>query len=53
MKPAGEGIPSTMMCAAPVMVRKLVRQVIRGHRTDIFRVRQSSLEVWLPFLDGQ
>lgn len=33
--------------------RKLVCQVIRGQRTDIFRVRQSSLEAWLPFLDGQ
>jgi transposase len=27
--------------------RKLVRQVIRGERTDVFRVRQSSLETYL------
>ncbi len=33
--------------------RKLVRQVIRGQRTDVFRVRQSSLEGWLAFLDEQ
>jgi transposase len=33
--------------------RGLVRQVIRGERTDVFRVRQSSLEAHLPFLDGQ
>jgi hypothetical protein len=26
---------------------------VRGERTDIFRVRQSSLEAWLPFLDEQ
>jgi transposase len=33
--------------------RKLVRQVIRGERTDVFRMRQSSLEPHLPWLDGQ
>jgi transposase len=33
--------------------RKLVRQVIRGQRTDVFRIRQSSLEVHLGFLDAQ
>ncbi len=31
--------------------RKLVRQVIRGERTDVFRIRQSSLEAHLPVLD--
>lgn len=31
--------------------RKLVRQVIRGERTDVFRLRQSSLDVHLPILD--
>ena len=33
--------------------RKLVRQVIRGERGDMFRTRQSSLEAHLPLLDGQ
>ena len=33
--------------------RKLVRQVVRGERTDVFRVRQSSLEPYLHFLDEQ
>ena len=33
--------------------RKLVRQVIRGERTDIFRVRQSTIDAHLPFLDAQ
>jgi transposase len=33
--------------------RKLVRQVLRGQRGDIFRVRQSSLDTWLPWLDEQ
>jgi transposase len=33
--------------------RKLVRQVIRGERTDVFRTRQSSLDLHLPWLDNQ
>jgi transposase len=33
--------------------RKLVRQVVRGERTDVFRTRQSSLEAHLPLLDEQ
>jgi transposase len=31
--------------------RKLVRQVVRGIATDVFRVRQSILDGHLPFLD--
>lgn len=53
MKLAGEGIPINEIVRRTGHSRKLVRQVIRGQRTDIFRVRQSSLEAWLPFLDGQ
>ena len=33
--------------------RKLVRQVVRGERNDIFRTRQSSLDVHLPWPDEQ
>lgn len=33
--------------------RKLVRQAVRGERTDVFRTRQSSLDVYLPLLDEQ
>ncbi|MUO31846.1 hypothetical protein BBK91_027240, partial [Agrobacterium vitis] len=33
--------------------RKLVRSVVRGQRTDIFRVRQTSLEPQLPWLEAQ
>lgn len=33
--------------------RKLVRQVVRGESNDIFRTRQSSLDVHLPWLDEQ
>lgn len=33
--------------------RNLVRQVIRGGSTDIFRVRLSTIDAHLPFLDAQ
>lgn len=33
--------------------RKLVRQVVRGGQADVFRVRTSSLEPWLPLLDRE
>ena len=33
------------------LVRQIVRQIVRGAREDVFRVRQSSLEPWLPRLE--
>ena len=33
--------------------RGLVRRIIRGERSDVFRVRQSSIEAYLPFLEDQ
>ena len=33
--------------------RRLIRRIIRGQRSDVFRVRQSSLEPYLPWLDEQ
>src|SRR3954454_23966281 len=33
--------------------RGLVRRVLRGQRSDVFRVRESSLEHYLPWLDVQ
>jgi transposase len=33
--------------------RGLVRRVLRGQRSDVFRTRQSSLEPYLPWLDAQ
>ncbi|MER8373498.1 ISL3 family transposase [Mesorhizobium sp. M1406] len=53
MKLASEDIPIKEIVRRTGHSRKLVRQVVRGQRTDIFRARQSSLEAWLPFLDGQ
>lgn len=33
--------------------RGLIRQVLRGQRTDMFRIRENTLDVHLPFLDAQ
>jgi len=33
--------------------RGLVRRVLRGQRSDVFRVRESSLELYLPWLEEQ
>ncbi|MGN6424323.1 MAG: ISL3 family transposase [Asticcacaulis sp.] len=33
--------------------RGLVRKILRGQRSDVFRVRESSLELHLPWLDEQ
>jgi transposase len=53
LKLAGDGVPIKQIVRLTGHSRRLVRQVIRGQRTDVFRVRQSSLEAWLPWLDEQ
>lgn len=50
---AKEGVPIKEIVRRTGHSRKLVRQVHRGERTDVFRVRQSTLEAHLPFLDTQ
>ena len=47
------GIPIKQIVRQTGHSRKLVRQVIRGERNDIFRTRESSLDVHLPWLDDQ
>ena len=47
------GVPIKQISRRTGHSRKLVRAVIRGERTDVFRVRQSSLEPHLPWLDAQ
>jgi hypothetical protein len=44
MRLAGEGVSIKEIVRRSGHSRKLVRQVIRGERTDVFRVRQSSLD---------
>jgi Transposase and inactivated derivatives len=48
-----DGVPLKEIVRRTGRSRKLVRQVSRGERTDIFRSRQSSLDAHLPFLDAQ
>ena len=50
---AKEGVPINQIVKRTGHSRKLVRQVIRGQRTDMFRTRQSSLEAYLPLLEEQ
>ncbi|RXH03656.1 ISL3 family transposase [Bradyrhizobium guangzhouense] len=47
------GIPIKQIVRHTGHSRKLVRQVVRGECTDIFRTRQSSLDLHLPWLDDQ
>jgi hypothetical protein len=47
------GIPIKQMVRQTGRSRKLVRQAIRGERTDVFRTWQSSLDLHLPWLDDQ
>jgi len=48
-----QGLPIKQIVKRTGHSRKLVRSVLRGQRTDVFRVRQSSLEEWLPWLDNR
>jgi transposase len=52
-KLAGAGVPIKEIVRRTGHSRKLVRQVMRGERTDIFHIRKSTLEAHLPFLDAQ
>jgi transposase len=50
---AKDGIPIKEIVRRTGHSRGLVRKVLRGQRSDIFRTRESSLEVHLPWLDEQ
>ena len=50
---AKSGTPIKQIVKRTGYSRKLVRQVIRGERTDVFRTRQSFLDAQLPLLDDQ
>jgi transposase len=47
------GLPIKQIVRQTGHSRKLVRHVIRGERSDVFRTRQSSLNLHLPWLDDQ
>jgi hypothetical protein len=48
-----QGTPIRQIVKRTGHSRKLVRDVLRGQRSDVFRTRPSSLENWLPWLDGR
>jgi transposase len=50
---AKEGMPIKQIAGQTGHSRGLVRRVVRGERSDVFRIRQSSLEVHLSWLDDQ
>lgn len=52
-KMAGEGLPIKRIVRLTGLSRKLVRQILRGEREDIFRIRESSLTPWLPRLEQE
>lgn len=49
---AQEGVPIKQIAKRVGCSRKLVRNVVRGLAGEVFRSRQSSLEVYLPRLDA-
>ncbi len=50
---AGAGVSIKEIVRRTGRSRKLVRQVVRGERTDLFRTRQGTLDPHLPYLDAQ
>jgi transposase len=50
---AKEGVSIKEIVRRTGYSRGLVRKVARGQRSDVFRVRESSLELYLPWLDAQ
>jgi transposase len=50
---AKDSVPIKQIVKRTGYSRQTVRRVLRGERSDVFRPRQSSLEVQLPWLDAQ
>jgi transposase len=50
---AKEQVPIKEIVRRTGYSRGLVRKVVPGQRSDVFRVRESSLELYLPWLDAQ
>lgn len=53
LRQAGAGVSIKEIVRLTGHSRGLVRRVLRGQRSDVFRVRESSLEAHLPWLDAQ
>ena len=52
MAQATEGVPIKQIVRRTGLSRGTVRQIVRGCRSDVFRVRQCSLQAYLPLLDA-
>ncbi|WJS87492.1 hypothetical protein [Paracoccus sp. TOH] len=52
-KMAGESLLIKRIVRSTGLSRKLVRQILRGEREDVFRIRESSLTPWLPRLEQE
>jgi len=50
---AKDGVPLKQIARQTGHSRGMVRQVVRGEGNDVFRIRQSSLDLYLPWLDEQ
>lgn len=50
---AAEGLAIKAIVRRTGCSRQVVRRIVRGEREDVFRIRQSSLEPWLPRLDAE
>lgn len=50
---AGDAFPIKHIVRLIGLSRGLVRQIIRGEREDVFRIRESSLTSWLPRLERE
>jgi len=50
---ANAGVPIKEIVRRTGHSRGLVRRILRGQRSDVFRVRESSLELYLPWLEEQ
>ncbi len=50
---AKDGTPIKQIVRRTGLSRKLVRQILRGEREDVFRIRESSLAPWLARLETE
>lgn len=50
---ADDGVPIRRIVRQTGLSRQLVRQILRGEREDVFRIRESSLTPWLPRMEQE
>ncbi|WP_320177791.1 hypothetical protein [Roseovarius pacificus] len=50
---ANDGTPIRRIMRLTGLSRCLARQIVRGEREDVFRIRESNLTLWLPQLERE